>query len=377
MTTPLRLAIIGCGNISTAYGIHIAQYPELLQLIGAFDLEPERADAYCEQHGGRPFRTFEEVLEAEDVDAIVNLTVHHAHFDLNARALRAKKHVFSEKPMALTFEQAQELIALAKENNVRLGAAPITFMGEGVQTAARILAENKIGKLRLVYAEVNWGQIERWIPRPAPYYTVGPLLDVGVYAITALTFLLGPVRRVHGYSAILKKVRAGTDGNPFPVTAPDFTTGIMEFENGVVARLTTNYYVPTTHLPHLRGLEFHGDDGSFILSDYHNFDAKCRIAPYPAPPVPQKPYNIELLREPKLTLDRALGLVDMAEAIREGRPHLGSAEHAAHVIEIMEGLQRSSDEGGKIDICSSLDRPDILGWAKATPLEIPEPEPMD
>lgn len=364
---PLRLAIIGCGHICQQYGAHIQKHPDHLQIAGATDLDFSRAEAFCEQYGGKAYQSFEDILSDPDVDLVVNLTVHHAHFELNTRALKAGKHVFTEKPLALTHAQAVELAKIAQENNRRLGAAPITFLGEGIQTAAKFLEADKLGSLRLVYAEVNWGQIERWISAPAPYYKVGPLLDVGVYAITALTFLLGPVRRVWGYSTILKSSRSGKDGREFSVTAPDFTTGMMEFASGVAARITTNYYVPTQSQPHLLGFEFHGDEGTFAVSDYHNFSAQCRFIPYK-----QKPVEIPLLRPAAEPMDRALGLVEMADAIHENRPHRGSPEHAGHVIEIMEGLQKSSDESRFVEIHSTLQKPALMSWAQKLPLVIPE-----
>lgn len=353
----LRIAVIGCGHICHQYALHCSQYPELLEIVGATDIDFTRAEAFCEKYGGKAYENFEAVLADPNVDTIVNLTVHHAHFDLNKRALEAGKHVYTEKPMALNYDQARELIAVADKAGKRLGAAPITFLGEGIQTAAQFLKQDKLGALRLVYAEVNWGQIERWISAPAPYYTVGPLLDVGVYAITALTYLLGPVREVWGYSQILKNPREDKDGKPFPVTAPDFTTGVMEFESGVVARITTNYYVPISHMPHLRGFEFHGDAGSFLVSDYHNFDAKCTFVPYSDTPV-----DVPLLREAKGTMDRALGLADMALAIREGRPHRNGGDHAAHVIDIMQNLQTSSDESRRIKITSTFENVGPMDW---------------
>jgi len=364
---PLRLAIIGCGHICQQYGTHIQKHSEHLQIAGATDLDFSRAEAFCAKYGGKAYDSFEAILSDPDVDVVVNLTVHHAHFELNSRALKAGKHVFTEKPMALTYAQAVELAKIAQENNRRLGAAPVTFLGEGIQTTAKFLEADKLGPLRLVYAEVNWGQIERWISAPAPYYTVGPLLDVGVYAITALTFLLGPVRRVWGYSTILKSSRSGKDGQEVSVTAPDFTTGMMEFASGVVARITTNYYVPNKNQAHLRGFEFHGDEGTFSVSDYHGFSAKCRFIPYH-----EEPVAIPLLRPAADRMDRALGLVEMAEAIHENRPHRGSPDHASHVIEIMEGLQKSSDESRFVEIHSTLQKPALMPWAQKLSLVIPE-----
>ena len=365
----MRIAVIGCGGISDQYGNHIFRYPELLEIAGATDLDFSRAEEFTKKYGGKVFKDFDAVLADPDVDTILNLTVHRIHFDLNKRALKAGKHVYSEKPMALTYAEANELCELSRETGCRMAAAPSTYLGEGVQTTAKFLEQKQdlLGAMRLVYAEVNWGQINRWIPAPQSYFTVGPLLDVGVYAITALTFLLGPVRKVWGYSAILQKDRVGTDGQPFPVTAPDFTTGVMEFENGVVARLTTNYYVPTSHMPHLLGFEFHGDQGSFRVSDYHGFNAKCQYLPYQ-----QREVQVPLLRENLHGMDRAVGLVDLAVAIQENRPHRASAEHAAHVVEIMEGLQRSFENSERIAIESCFERPPLMDWAKQAELVVGE-----
>ncbi|HWL54938.1 MAG TPA: Gfo/Idh/MocA family oxidoreductase [Chthoniobacteraceae bacterium] len=367
----LRIAIVGCGHIRTQYGQHIQNYPDLLEIVGATDLDLQRAHDFCNEFGGKVYRDFEEVLADPGVDVIVNLTVHHVHFELNRRALLAGKHVLSEKPMALNHADAQELCRLACQVDRRLVSAPTTFLSEAMQTTARLLKEDLLGPLRLVYAEVNWAQIERWISNPAPYFTVGPLLDVGVYAITGLVYLLGPVRQVWGYSTILKNPRADKHGNAFPVTAPDFTTGMMEFESGVVARITTNYYVNAKPLPHLRGFEFHGDDASLTVSNYHDFGAELSLIPYGQEAVP-----VPMLREPEARMDRAIGLADLALALRDNRPHRSSAEQAAHVIEVMEGLQASADHGGKVAIHSSFTRPEMMDWAAAAPLSLPEGWPL-
>jgi len=361
----LKIAFVGCGHICQQYALNIKKYPECLEIFGATDLAPGRAEAFCQEHGGKAYASFEQLLADPEVDVVLNLTVHHAHFDLNAKALRAGKHVYSEKPMALTYAQARELEAIAVQEGRLIGAAPITYLGEGIQTAAKFLEADKLGPLRLVYAEVNWGQIERWISAPAPYYTVGPLLDVGVYAITALTFLLGPVERVWGYSKILKSTRSGTDGREFPVTAPDFTTGMMEFANGISARITTNYYVTPKNQGHLKGFEFHGDEGSFHVSCYHDFDAKCKFVPYG-----EKPQEVPLLREAAARMDRAVGLVEMADALREKRELRNSPAHVAHVIEIMEGLQRSADESRMVEIESRFERPAMMNWAQNLELKL-------
>lgn len=363
---PLRVAVIGCGHISKQYGDHLKRYPSHLELAGATDLDFPRAEAFCTEYGGKAYRNVEEMIQDPNVDLVINLTVHHAHFDLNIQAMRAGKHVFSEKPMALTFAQAQELVRVSEETGTRLGAAPTTFLGEGVQTAARFLESGRAGPVRVLYAEANWGQIETWISAPAPYYTVGPLLDVAVYAITAMAYLLGPAKRVHGYSTILKNPRFDKEGREFPVTAPDFTTGMIEFANGMVARITSSYYVNVKGQRHLRCLEFHGDAGSFSLGCFHDMNPACRFIPYGKPPV-----EVPLLRPTDIRMDRAVGLADMAEAIHGGRRHLACPHQAAHVVEIMEALQTSSDESRPVEITSTFERLPLMPWTEGLELQVP------
>src|SRR6185295_17646095 len=136
-------------------------------------------------------------------DIVINLTVHHAHYQVTKRALEAGKHVYSEKPLALTSSEARELVTLAASRGLRLGCSPSTFLGEAQQTAATVIRSGRLGPVRAVYAEVNWGRIETWHPAPAPFYDVGVLVDVGVYPLTLLTAFLGPARRVQASGGLL------------------------------------------------------------------------------------------------------------------------------------------------------------------------------
>ncbi len=184
----------------------------------------------------------------------------------------------------------------------------------------------------------------------------------------ALTYLLGPVSKVWGFSHILKNPRFTPKGDPFPVTAPDFTTGIMHFASGVVCRITTNYYVPTNNQPHLRGFEFHGDQGSYSINDYHNFDGICQYMPYARAAI-----NVPLLRPAELPMNRAIALSDLAEAIRDNRTPICSTDHAVHVVEVMECLQRSHEEQRTIELTSTCPALSLLPWAQQAELVIPEP----
>lgn len=363
----MKLAIIGCGHISKQYGEHIGLYPEILEIAGATDLDPDRAKAFCETYGGRPYKDLDAILADPEVDTLVNLTISRAHFDINCKALRAGKHVYTEKSMALTYQEALETIDVGKRQNRRVASAPSTFLGECIQTASKVLenAETLLGsKVRVAFAEVNWGQIEKSQTNPAPYYQIGPVWEVAVYALTSLAYLFGPACRVTGFSTILKAPRVTNSGVEIPVTAPDFVVAMVEYRCGLVVRLTTDWYI-NKRMPLHHGIEFHADDACFHMGSYHNFNTKCSIYGPKTPPIP-----VPLLREAERSMDRAAGLVDLAEAIRDNRPHRCSGELAAHVIETMEAIEQSSKSGAPVEVSSEVPKIPPMEWAENAELDL-------
>jgi predicted dehydrogenase len=274
------------------------------------------------------------------------LTPHDTHEAIARTSLLAGKHVFSEKPLALTHEGARSLVELAREQHVRLGAAPSTFLGEAQATARELIREGRLGELRLAYAEVNWGRIESWHRAPRPFYEVGPLFDVGVYPLTVLVSILGPARRARGFGAVLMPARETLDGERFDVSTPDFGVSLIEFGD-VLVRLTTDFYVG--HHTRQKGIEFHGDEASLHVS-WYTFDQPVEVAPFdgeyePVPFVAAPYHGVELAR----------GLNEMAAAIVEGRPHRASGEQAAHVVEIMCAIRESWREDGRwVSVTSTL-----------------------
>lgn len=192
---PVGVAIVGCGNISDAYGRDISSYPHI-KLLGAQDIEVSRAKELTDKYGGKVYETLEDVLADPAVEVVVNLTIHHVHYEVVSTCLNAGKHVHSEKPLAGTAAEAQELVQLAEEKGLRLSCAPTTWLGEAQLTGWKCVREGKIGTPRVAYAEVNWGRIESRHPNPAPFYAVGPVYDVAVYPLTLLTSWFGPAKRV-------------------------------------------------------------------------------------------------------------------------------------------------------------------------------------
>jgi predicted dehydrogenase len=345
----LHVAVVGCGNISGRYGESLQAY-DSIRIAGATDLDPALSMAFVDRFGGVAFPSLDELLADPAVDTVVNLTSHLAHADVTARALQAGKHVHSEKPLAANYPEARALVELAEDKGVRLSCSPITFMGEAQETAWHAIASGAIGTVRLVYAEVNWGRIESWHPRPAPFYAIGPLADVGVYPLTILTAMFGPARNVSAYGRVLLPGRVSEDGEPFLVETPDFVVAAIELEDGPLVRLTTNFYVGDHSKQ--RGIEFHGDKGSLFLESWQVFDARVEIA------------DFEGVYEPVPTLapayrgtDWGRAVAELGEAVAAGRPHRAAAGHAAHVVEILDAINASIAEGRPVPVTSSFEAP--------------------
>ncbi len=355
--TPLGIGIVGCGNVAGKYASDSKTYAEL-RLAAATDLDLARATAFAREHGCRVHPSLEDLLADQAVDIVVNLTVHQAHYEVTRRALEAGKHVYSEKPLALTAAEARELVELAHARGLRLGGSPATFMGEAQQTAAAVIRSGRLGTIRAVYAEVNWGRIETWHPAPAPFFRVGVMVDVGVYPLTLVTAMLGPARAVRAWGFELKPDRVTTSGAPFRIGSPDLIVAVVELADGTVMRLTTSFYVGRP--AKLTGMvEFHGDLGSLAIDSFQNFDATVEAGAYG-----ERYETVPPVRPPYAGAAWARGVAEMAAAIHERRPHRATGDRAAHVTEILDGVAASiRDAGRRVEIRSTVAVPAPMPWA--------------
>jgi predicted dehydrogenase len=351
----MRVGLIGTGDIARPYITDLVNYPDDIEVLGVTDLDTERAKAFAEKYNTRAFATIDNLLK--EIDIAVNLTTHHAHKEVTAHCLRAGKHVHSEKPIALTYEDAHYLVELAKECGVRLAASPFTLMGEAQQTVWKWIRDGKLGKVRVVYAEANWGRLETWHPAPIPFYEVGAIFDVGGYPLAILTAIFGPAKRVQAFGKVVWPERMTKDGKSYHVNTPDWTLAVIEMHDGTVIRLTSNFYV--TQKTKQTGIEFHGDLASIYMDRWHNFDANIEYAPWGEPFQP-----IPYVREPFKGVPWGRAIHDMVLAIRENRPHRFTGEHAAHVTEIMVSAMHSIKTHQPVDLQSTFTAPRPMEWAE-------------
>ena len=351
----LGVAIVGCGNIATRYAEQIKSYGNT-RLTGFFDVVSERSQGFADTYGGEAFPSLSAVLEDADTDLVVNLTIHHAHVEVVGKCLDAGKHVHTEKPIALDYQDAVGLVERARAANLRLSSAPITWMGEAQQTAWKLMRDGALGTVRLIYAEVNHGRIETWHPNPEPFYQVGPLWDVGIYPTTMLTAFFGPIARVSAHKAILFPDRETTEGRPFRIDTPDFHLAFLEFASGHVARLTANFYAKGSKQG--GSLEFHGDLGRVYLGNFQRFNAPVEFAEFGDEYAP-----VEYLKEPFDGIEFARAVEELAEAISEDRPQRATGMHAAHVVEVLQGIQTSAEQERPVEITSTFEPPKPMDWA--------------
>lgn len=360
MAPPLRVVVVGCGNIAGQYGEALGRCPEI-KILGAQDLDANRAKDWVAKHGGRAYASLDEVLADPQVEAVVNLTIQQAHVEVVTKCLEAGKHVHSEKPLAPTYAEAKKLVDLAAARGLRLSCAPVTWLGESQQTAWKLIREGRIGTPRVAYVTVDWGRIETWHPNPAPFYAAGPVFDVAVYPLSLLTAWFGPVKKVTAGGGVLLPERMTKEGKTFTIATEDWAAAVLEFACGLQARLTANFYVMNA-TQWQATLDFHGDAGS-INTEWYAATGPVRLCVngggyHRMPPVRQS------AGAGRWYVDWSAGVLGLWRGLRNGRPHPTGGAHAAHVVEIMEAVHVSLRTGRAVQLVSTFPAPPPQAWAE-------------
>ena len=352
----VKVAVIGCGNISAAYLKAAKTFP-ILDIVALSDLNLGAAETRSAEFG-IPAKAVEAVLADSAIEVVLNLTVPKAHVEVGLKAIASGKHVHSEKPFGANLAEACKLVDAAGAKNLRLGSAPDTLLGGSHQTARQCVDDGLIGRPVGGTAFFMCPGHERWHPNPGFYYLTGggPMLDMGPYYITDLVNLLGPVASVSGVATRTRDERVVTskplEGTRVPVEVATHVTGSLLFASGAAVSMTMSFDVARhRHAP----IELYGEKGSLIVPDPNYFGGKIEVATASDDwrEIPtQGPYADGNYR--------IVGLADMAHAIRTGRPHRASGELAFHVLEVMEAFQASSDGGKAVEISTRPERPATL-----------------
>lgn len=352
--------MVGCGFVADYYAATLVNYPDL-QLAGVFDRDPTRAERFARHHGLLPYPSLEDLLGDASVAIVLNLTNPRSHFEISRAALLSGKHVYTEKPLATSLLEAEQLVELAEARGLLLSSAPCTILGETAQTIWRALRRGQVGTPRLVYAELDDGPITlldhaTWksasgAPWPArDEFEVGCTLEHAAYYLTWLTAFFGPAARVTATAHVLQEDK----GIPLSARTPDFTVATIEFASGPVARLTCGIFAAHDHR-----LRIYGDEGVLSTDECWDFSSPVylsrrtrlglRAEKHPriarwlglgARRIPHvRPARFRWAGRPASRIDFSRGVAELAAAVRDRRPSRLSARWSLHVNELTLAIQ--------------------------------------
>jgi predicted dehydrogenase len=326
----VRAALLGVGDIAEQYVRGIAQFPQV-ELVAVADRDVERARERAAEWGLRALSP-DELLVDREVELVVNLTPPLVHVETTRAALEAGKHVYSEKPLAVTVEDGRMLVALARERGLGRACAPDTFLGSALETAVEALP--RVGTPLAAQAFVGDRGPEHWHPAPAAYYEpgAGPLFSLGPYYLTALVQLLGPIAEARAFAAKPYAERFRPDGSAVPAAIETTYAGALRFRNGALVTLFASYDVQAHRVP---SIDVYGSDATLSLPDPNLFDGPVLLG--------RGDTWEELPVHHATGRGRGIGVADLVDALAHGRAPRASGEQALHVLDAMWALQ----EGGR------------------------------
>jgi predicted dehydrogenase len=352
----VKIGVVGCGMISSIYLKNCTQTFDILDVVAVADLVPELAQQRAEEFNIPRACTVDQLLADPEIEIVLNLTTPKAHAALNLQALAAGKHVYTEKPFALTYEDADSVLMLARSKGLLVGCAPDTFLGGGLQTCRKLIDDGWIGTPYGASGLILMGNADSGVPAHFhTYFQLGwdPLFDMAPYYLTAMVALLGPVRKVSGSVGQVRREITVTNmqsprfGETVSVEAPMHAAATLDFESGVIASLQA----AKESFGYLPRFEIYGTEGILYAPDPNMFGGPIRIQ-QPNGATTEIPYSHGFAEN-----SRGIGIADMAYAIQSGRPQRASGELARHVIDITLGIFESSRTACHVPITTRAERP--------------------
>ncbi len=340
MIKPVKTAVVGCGAISDAYFNTMINRFKILEVVGCCDRNPDKAQAQANKYGLKVL-SLEEILADDSIEMVVNLTTPVAHFAVIKQLLEGGKHVYTEKVLAVELEQAAELVRIAAERQLYLGAAPDTFLGSAIQTARYVVDSGMLGEITSCYCALtrDGDLLNRAFPFTAkPGGGIG--FDVGIYYITALLSILGPVKEVAGIVRTRNPERPDYTldhfGEPFSIECENLMAGTLQFDCGTVGTMLfdSNSIFILPEKPHV---VLCGTLGIMYMADPNSFggDVKVILKGNNEPSVVPSSHAFS-------EVSRGIGVAEMAWSMRLGRNNRASKEMAYHALEVLHGIVTSS-----------------------------------
>jgi predicted dehydrogenase len=348
VTEKLRVGVVGCGIIGSRY-VQDSPAFDNWRPVACADLDTALAAAFAEEHGLRQL-SVDDLIADPEVELVLNLTPPRAHSALVGAALAAGKHAYTEKPLGATAEEARALVAEAARRGLRLGCAPDTFLGSAYETGRRLVEEGAIGRPLGAAATMLTGGPEAWHPNAEMFYRAGggPLLDIAPYYLTAIVSLLGPIAAVAGFAETPTPERtlgAGPrSGETIEVEVPTHSATALRLESGALATVTVSFEASGQYVS---GLVVYGSEGSLVLPDANGFGGDVLL---------RRGHDEEKVEYTSRGEQeaRGIGLDELVESLRAGRPHRASGELALHVLEAAEAAALTGDEERTIELSRAL-----------------------
>jgi predicted dehydrogenase len=370
--TATKIGILGCGVISGIY-IETSKMIDAIDCVAVADVEPAAARYRADQYDITRACSPQELLADEEVEIVVNLTPNHLHAPIATEIIDAGKHMYSEKPLTVYRDESTGLLAAAANAKIRVGAAPDTFFGGAWQTARKAIEDGLIGEPFAATAtfhgrlspaaEMGRGAASSPTRSTAPgtvnfrqtaafKYGAAAPFDMGPYYLNALINMFGPARSVIGATRRVFDEAVGFTGIKLKVESPTYAAALLEFDAGVLCQFVTSDQIYGTGLPHI---EVYGTEGSLRCPDPNYFYGPVYLRK------PESREMVELECKHSYNQDsRGVGIADMAVALRNGRPHRTSGEMGAHVVDIINAIHESWDQGRRIDLQTTCTRPQPL-----------------
>ena len=378
MSSVLGVGVIGCGNISATYFRNVPIFKNI-KVVACADINPSSSYDSSKEFGVTAL-SVEEILNDEDIDILVNLTIPSAHFSVSKSILEAGKHVYTEKPLAISLEEAHPLKTISEKNGLMIAAAPDTFLGGAHQHARYLVDSGDLGNI--IGGSCNFMNhgMEHWHPNPDFFFKpgAGPVFDVGVYYITQLVNLIGPVKQINAISGTATNERTITSqpryGDKIKVETPTTLMGSLGFQNGAKVQFFCTWDVwKNNHST----IDLYGLDGSMIVPDPNFFSGDLLIS--------QKDSDWGTINNDKMLLGipnksdgegnkkanyRGIGLSEMIDSIAKNRKARCSLELSLHVLEIMDGIIKSAEEKTSYILTTNPEQPDLLTEEEISKLKI-------
>ncbi len=367
-----KVGLIGCGHIAETY-FRAHKYFNNFKIIKCADIN-HLAAKKCALIYKIQALSVKDLLKDKEIEIILNLTVPKSHYEVSKKALLHNKHVYTEKPMAISIEHGKKLLRIAKKKKLYIGNAPDTFLGGGNQKSKELLENNFIGKINLGNIIFAYPGVQSYHPNPEPWFAKkegGPVIDMGPYYLTALVNLLGPAKQVWGSLMWNKKKRiigiGPRKGKSIKVLCPTTYLGTIFFQNKTIIRFTLSFDVIAHHRNHI---ELYGEKGSILVPDPNMFGGSvftCKRlgGVWKEHKTNKMPLGKINIREKSLRANeapvnanyRGVGLAEMAYCIKNNIKHRCNGELSFHILDIIQSIMKAAKKRRRINIKSTCKIP--------------------